>query len=198
MPELIIGAIYRCADKDGSIRKLEGVEEKFLHYALPIGRKGTPVRWNSLGPTKRHQVEKSFLEGEIITEDEIDNPKPKKKKARDLIFHNPEWIQEPTASGYTTMRPIADGRVLKPINHPRRYSVVYMYDKDKDLLRPVIILDGNYEAGGRVSNFWYWLEINEDVTVDADRKAGYGNFYVPPFDIDVKVETKYTVTLPEE
>ena len=69
--ELIVGAIYVCTD--GDIRRLDKIEEKFLSYSLPIGRKGTPVRWVEQGQTYRYQVEDRFINGKIITVDEVDD-----------------------------------------------------------------------------------------------------------------------------
>lgn len=64
--ELVVGTIYRCAD--GDIRKLDQVEEGFLHYSIPIGKQGTAINWMPLSKTYRHQVESLFVNGEEITE----------------------------------------------------------------------------------------------------------------------------------
>ena len=67
---LIEGVIYLCAD--GEIRRLDKIEDDFLSYSLPIGKRGSRLAWMELGRTKRYQVESDFLNGKQISEDEIE------------------------------------------------------------------------------------------------------------------------------
>jgi hypothetical protein len=68
--ELVVGAIYKCTD--GDIRRLDRIEDRFLSYSLPIGRKGTPVRWLEQGRTYRYQCESLFINGKQIAEKELE------------------------------------------------------------------------------------------------------------------------------
>lgn len=68
--KLVVGSIYLCSD--GDIRRLDKIEDTFLSYSLPMGKRGSRVAWRDLGQTKRYQVESLFLKGKIISESEID------------------------------------------------------------------------------------------------------------------------------
>lgn len=68
--ELIKNSIYLCAD--GDIRRLDEIEDDFLSYSIPIGNSGSRLGWRELGRTKRYQVESDLINGQIISEDEIE------------------------------------------------------------------------------------------------------------------------------
>ena len=84
-----------------------------------------------------------------------------------------------------------NGPLLKRVVEPYRNSVVYIYKKEEKALIPIIIKDGCYLSNGRLSNFWYWFELNEELEVVGE-SSGYGGFYqtLEPFN----VELKYIVT----
>lgn len=46
--------------EDGNIRRLELIEQKYLHYSIPLGD-----GWMKLSRTYRNQVENDFLNGKI-------------------------------------------------------------------------------------------------------------------------------------
>lgn len=69
MTILIKGDIYLCAD--GEIRRLDNIEDDFLSYSVPIGKIGNSLKWSKLGRTKRYQVESYFINGKVISENEI-------------------------------------------------------------------------------------------------------------------------------
>jgi hypothetical protein len=66
----------------------------------------------------------------------------------------------------------------KRINEPRANEVVWYIDNNKNK-KLVIINSGQYldSTYHRLSNFWYWQEINEDGTLGKE-DSGYGNFCV--------------------
>lgn len=67
--KLVEGGIYLCFD--GDIRRLDKVEDNFLSYSLPMGKRGSRLSWRELGKTRRYQIESSFLKGRIISENDI-------------------------------------------------------------------------------------------------------------------------------
>lgn len=86
-----------------------------------------------------------------------------------------------------------NGELLRGVQSPNPLSVA-MIVKDNKLI-PVVVLDGTYLDGtySRVSNFWYWREVAEDLTL-SEKKSGYGAFYEVPlglrFDVDLQVSLK--------
>lgn len=72
---------------------------------------------------------------------------------------------------------------LKSIVIPDYGSVVIVGDfhfrDPKRTYRLAILNSGNYEVNNRLSNHWYWTDINSDGTLGA-ANSGYGNFYIPP------------------
>lgn len=54
------------------------------------------------------------------------------------------------------MSRVAKGKVYRHPNHER----------------PIYVQGGDWEIDGRISNFWYWREINEDGTL-GDLSHGY-------------------------
>lgn len=67
MNELIEGAIYRCAD--GDVRRLDKIEDDFLSYSLPIGKRTDQLVWLDVGRTHRHQIESDFVNGKQVSEE---------------------------------------------------------------------------------------------------------------------------------
>jgi len=43
---------------------------------------------------------------------------------------------------------------------------------------PVIINDGCYLSGGRISNFWYWQRLSPTGRINPNVEHGYGNFTI--------------------
>lgn len=88
------------------------------------------------------------------------------------------WLTKNTPFGEITTDPkLIDGTVLKREKIPRGGSIVYLSKEEE--LRPVKVISGEYESNGRVSNFWSWYEVNEDMSL-GELKSGYGFFYAPP------------------
>lgn len=69
--ELTEGKIYLCADNE--VRRLDEVETDYFHYSVPIDSSDSKLTWLRLSKTHRHQVEKDFTDGRIISESEIIN-----------------------------------------------------------------------------------------------------------------------------
>jgi hypothetical protein len=104
-----------------------------------------------------------------------------------------EWTEVINSYGFSRKCPkTTDGIILKPISEPSRDSIVYVFDKENKLI-PALILDGNYLIDGRISNFWYWYEIDENCKVIEERKKGYGCFFASPIDFKVEVKTEYNI-----
>lgn len=88
-----------------------------------------------------------------------------------------------------------DGTILHKIWEPKIHEVVYVKkhnDNRESILVPAIILDGQYEVNGRISNFWTWQYINEDMTL-GDTVSDYGNFYDFHTEHNIKVELKLKI-----
>lgn len=43
---------------------------------------------------------------------------------------------------------------------------------------PVIIKEGEYLSGGRLSNFWYWQRLSPTGRINPKVEHGYGNFTI--------------------
>jgi len=67
----------------------------------------------------------------------------------------------------------------KKVCIPKIGDVVFYKNKD-ELFQKVKILSGQYfdSEYGRLSNFWYWLEIDEDGVEFKEEHRGYGNFFI--------------------
>lgn len=68
MAALEVGKIYLCAD--GYYRKLTKVDSTTIHYEYPAFHKGK-VRWLGCGQTPRKDIEREFLRGKIVEEEEM-------------------------------------------------------------------------------------------------------------------------------
>lgn len=77
-----------------------------------------------------------------------------------------------------------DGKELGSVRSPRVNDVVLI--EKGDCLIPIVITDGTYLSNGRVSNFWSWQEINEDLSL-SEEKHGYGDFYEQPLNLVTSV-----------
>jgi len=85
------------------------------------------------------------------------------------------WIEKPNQFGFIHDYPqLKDGTILKRVTIPSPNSIA-LQCKD-DLLYPVLVLYGEYEVNRRISNFWRWREVNEDLSL-SEIKSGYGYFY---------------------
>lgn len=72
--------------------------------------------------------------------------------------------------------PNVGGNLMKPVDIPAIGSVVdYFNDRTKEIY-PVFIEWGNYEVGGRISNFWSWYKIDENGDL-TEEEQGQGEFY---------------------
>jgi len=99
-----------------------------------------------------------------------------------------KWIKVKNRHGYEFPCPeLLDGSKLLRISEPPFNSVVYY--GDKNTLKLVLIKNGQYEVNGRLSNFWYWYELDENLQI-TEEKHGYGNFFEPlkPFNVKIKYE----------
>lgn len=64
-PHLQIGRIYFCTD--GQIRLLEKMDDRLLHYAIPLHVSDDAIQWMSLSGTRRTAVETEFTSGLVLT-----------------------------------------------------------------------------------------------------------------------------------
>jgi len=100
-----------------------------------------------------------------------------------------KWIKVKNRHGYEFPCPeLLDGNKLLRISEPSFNSVVYHRDTGS-ILKLVLIKNGQYEVNGRLSNFWYWYELDENLQI-IEEKNGYGNFFEPlkPFNVKIKYE----------
>lgn len=58
----------------------------------------------------------------------------------------------------------------------------------KRINRLVLITSGTYLSNDRISNYWYWKEINSDGTLGKSNSGYGGSFFRPS--IKYKIETK--------
>ena len=70
---------------------------------------------------------------------------------------------------------------LERILDPKSMDIVSMYYGDERC--DIVILEGAYEAEGRMSNFWSWKFINEEGYLGFV-ESGYGEFYEPIYEYD--------------
>lgn len=101
-----------------------------------------------------------------------------------------KWGKIKNRYGYEFPCPeLTDGNRLMPISEPAFNSVVYTFDDNTKELKLILIKEGDYEVDGRISNFWYWYELDENLEVIVE-KHGYGNFFKPvkPFRVKIKYE----------
>lgn len=103
-----------------------------------------------------------------------------------------EFIEKPNRYGYVHFYPqLNDSTILNRESEPSKISIVYQqYGKNK--LRLVLIKNGDYLSNGRISNWWSWYELNDDLTI-GEEDCGYGNFFIPKERF--KVEVKYEISL---
>lgn len=107
----------------------------------------------------------------------------------DKDFH---WTDIPNGHGFVHTLPVIDGKNLRRVYSPSKDSVVYRYDNLLKCLIPALVTDGRYEVDGRISNFWYWHDLNKDLTLK-EKQSGYGGFYQSPNEFEVK--QTYSVTI---
>jgi hypothetical protein len=81
---------------------------------------------------------------------------------------------------------LASGKFLEYVQSPNCHSIVLYHDAKAKEIYPVFITKGCYLSNGRVSNFWNWCRLNEDLSL-GEEECGYGNFYTPIQKFDVKV-----------
>ena len=55
--------------------------------------------------------------------------------------------------------------------NPKR-NTVCLYKNESGEYIPIKILSGSFYINGRVSNFWYWINLNTN-----EKESGYGDFY---------------------
>ena len=94
------------------------------------------------------------------------------------------WIMEETPWGPLHKHiQLNDGQILSRENSPQRNSIVLLMGDNE--LRPVYIISGERESNGRISNFWNWYEITDDLRL-GEIKSGYGYFYKPHKKLEIK------------
>lgn len=59
---------------------------------------------------------------------------------------------------------------FEKVSEPETGGIYFYFDKGMGV--PVIILSGDWERNGRLSNFWYWRNLKT-----GKKESGYGNFY---------------------
>jgi len=67
----------------------------------------------------------------------------------------------------------------KKVCEPNFGDVVY-YKNNEGAFQKIKIVNGQYfdSKHGRLSNFWYWTNINDDSSESKEEHSGYGNFFV--------------------
>lgn len=61
---------------------------------------------------------------------------------------------------------------LKQVREPEVGKVYFCLDKGSQMMVPVAVINGQYEANGRISNFWEWRNIHA-----GERNSGYVSFW---------------------
>ena len=90
-----------------------------------------------------------------------------------------KWVQDLTRK-YGSMTNDEDlEKGYKKVCEPKIGEIIFYKNKEGGFQKVKIIsgqyLDSKY---GRLSNFWYWTEINEDGAESNEEHSGYGNFFV--------------------
>jgi hypothetical protein len=101
-----------------------------------------------------------------------------------------KWSSIKNGFGVDIICPITnDGYKMIPISEPSKNSVVYEYNEETEELKPVLILEGCWLSNGRLSNWWEWQVLNNNLEL-CERKSGYGRFYKPQkvFRVNIKYE----------
>jgi len=68
----------------------------------------------------------------------------------------------------------------KKICEPKFGDIVF-YKNKEGVFRKIKIVSGQYFSNhGRLSNFWYWVDVNEDGSESQEERSGYGSFFIKP------------------
>ena len=67
----------------------------------------------------------------------------------------------------------------KKICEPNFGDIVFFKNKE-GAFQKIKIVRGQYFSNGRLSNFWYWVDVNEDGSESKEECSGYGNFFIKP------------------
>jgi len=67
----------------------------------------------------------------------------------------------------------------KKICEPKFGDIVFYKSKEGGFQKVKIVsgqyLDSKY---GRLSNYWYWVDVNENGSESKEERSGYGNFFI--------------------
>lgn len=90
-----------------------------------------------------------------------------------------EFIWKDTVSpfGIQTLPHLRNGAVLASVKNPWPRQVVLT--RKGNTLVPAVIVDGEFEVNGTVTNRWIWQELNE-FGIPETRVEGRGEFYKLP------------------
>lgn len=61
---------------------------------------------------------------------------------------------------------------LKKVCKPEIGKIYFCVDKEENALVPVMVISGQWESNGRLSNFWEWRNIHT-----GEKCSGYGAFW---------------------
>lgn len=61
---------------------------------------------------------------------------------------------------------------LRKIDEPEIGKVYFCLEKETHILVPVMIISGQWESNGRLSNFWKWRNVHT-----GEKCSGYGSFW---------------------
>jgi len=93
---------------------------------------------------------------------------------------NTDFVLQDKKNGYGYTHEVVvlnDGTEIKPECEPKQNSAVYYYDSESKELYLSLIKSGNWLSNGRLSNFWYWQRIDENLNILSEVYHGYGNFF---------------------
>jgi len=61
---------------------------------------------------------------------------------------------------------------FKKVNEPKIDGEYFQYDKDRNIMFPCVVTDGQYYGQHGVSNFWYYKNLQT-----GKEESGYGCFF---------------------
>jgi len=90
-----------------------------------------------------------------------------------------KWVQDLTRKFGSITDDEDKKHGYEKICEPKIGEIVYL-KKTEGVFQRVKILGGQYldSKYGRLSNFWYWVEVSEDGEESKEEHKGYGNFFL--------------------
>ena len=90
-----------------------------------------------------------------------------------------QWVQDLTRwwGALTNDEDLKNG--YQKICEPKIGDIVF-YKNKEGAFQTVKILGGQYldSEYGRLSNFWYWVDVGGDGTESKEERKGYGSFFI--------------------